>query len=177
MGDIFQVRFSQSDRKTWWKCSQSDLTRVWETLTCWLSTGVLKRCFLESGLMKSFTVCNFRNKVATTIILFFSKCLKFDAYSRNGLKKFEKVFGFRDHCNWFGDDNFSKSRKGYLSLAVNVLRNTPKIFHITKGDIFQVSFCQSDEKIWWKFSHADFTRIWDPLTCWLAKGFLKQSLF
>ena len=28
----------------------------------------LKRCFLESGLTKSFTACKFRNKVAMTII-------------------------------------------------------------------------------------------------------------
>ena len=34
-----------------------------------------------------------------------------------------------------------------MSLAVNVLRNTPKIEHITKGDIFQVSVSHSDEKV------------------------------
>ena len=34
-----------------------------------------------------------------------------------------------------GDDKFSQSWTGYLALAVNVLRNTPKIQHITKGDV------------------------------------------
>ena len=52
--------------------------------------------FLESGLIESLRVCNFRNKVAMTII-FFSKCLKFDEESRNGRKESEKVFGFKDN--------------------------------------------------------------------------------
>ena len=34
-----------------------------------------------------------------------------------------------------GDDKFSQSWTGYLALAVNVLPNTPKIQHITKGDV------------------------------------------
>ena len=35
------------------------------------SKGILKRCFLESELTKSLTVCNFRNKVGMTTIFFF----------------------------------------------------------------------------------------------------------
>ena len=46
-----------------------------------------KHCFLKSGQTKSFTVSNFRNKVAKTII-FFSKCLKFDVDSGNANKNF-----------------------------------------------------------------------------------------
>ena len=41
---------------------------------------------------------------------------------------------------------FSRIRREYLSLAVNVSTNSPKGSHITKRDIFQVSFPQSDEK-------------------------------
>ena len=37
-------------------------------------------------------------------------------------------------------------RRDYLLTAVKVLTNSPKISHITKRDIFQVSFPQSDEK-------------------------------
>ena len=59
--------------------------------------GCSERSFLESGLNKSFTVCNFRNKVAMKIT-FFSKCLKFDVDSRNGRKKSEKIVGFKDNC-------------------------------------------------------------------------------
>ena len=89
-------------------------------------------------------------------------------------KKIEKVVGFKDNCIWIGHDKFTQSRIGYLSLAVNVLRNTPKIEHITKGDIFKIKVSQSDERIWWKCSHEHFTRVLDPLTCWLSKSVLER---
>ena len=57
---------------------------------------VVKLRFLESALMKFFTVSNFGNTLAMTI-MFFSKCLKFDVESRNGTKNLEKVFSFSDH--------------------------------------------------------------------------------
>ena len=35
-----------------------------------------------------------------------------------------------------------------LSLAVNVLTNSPKISDITKRDMLQLNFCESNEKLW-----------------------------
>ena len=55
----------------WWKCSDGDFTRLCDSLTCWFSKEFLTRCFLKSGLTKSFTVCNFQNKVAMRIRVFF----------------------------------------------------------------------------------------------------------
>ena len=37
-------------------------------------------------------------------------------------------------------------RREYLSSAVKVLRNSPKVSDITKTNILQQNFCQSDEK-------------------------------
>ena len=37
-------------------------------------------------------------------------------------------------------------RREYLSSAVSVLTNTPKISDITKKDIFRLNFSDSDEK-------------------------------
>ena len=106
-------------------CFHADFTRVWDHLTCGLWKGVLKRCFLESGLTKSLTVFNFRNKVAMTIIFFFFwKCLKFDVDSRKGLKEREKNFGFSDNCIWIGEEKFSQSRTGYMS-SQSVRYETP----------------------------------------------------
>ena len=138
-----QIRLSQSDEKIWSKCSHAPFSRVYEPLTCWISKGVLKRCFLESGLNKSLTVCNFRNKVAITIILFF-KMFKISS----GTKNTKKVFRYKDNCIPIWDNKFSQYQTGYFSLAVNVLGNTPKISHITEGDVFQIRFSLSDEKIW-----------------------------
>ena len=44
-----------------------------------------------------------------------------------GQKNQKKIFGFKDNCIWTGDDKFSQSWKGYLSLVVNMLRNTSTI--------------------------------------------------
>ena len=64
-------------------------------------------------------------------------------------------------------------KRCFLS-AVNVLTKTPRISNLNKGDIFQITFCQSDEKICKKCFHADFTSVWDPSTCWLSKKILKR---
>ena len=48
-------------------------------------------------------------------------------------------------------------------------------FNISLTLIFsKTRFSQSNEKIWWKWSHANFTRVWDILTCWLSKRVLKR---
>ena len=36
---------------------------------------------------------------------------------------------------------------------------------MSKGDILQIMFSQSAEKIWWNYCNADFTRVWYILTC------------
>ena len=81
------------------------------------------------------------------MIFFFSKCLKFDVDSRNSTKESAIFVVFKYNCISIGDDKFSQPGTGFSSLAVNVLRNTPKIQHIIKGDILKIRFSQSNEKI------------------------------
>ena len=116
MGDVFQVRVSQSDEKIWWKCSHASFTRVWDPLTCWLSRGVRNSVFLESKLTKSFTACNFRNKVAMTIFLLFKMFkiwCRFQKWKKKNSKKFSvlNIIAFesrttnslnleKDTCHW-----------------------------------------------------------------------------
>ena len=76
-------------------------------------------------------------------IIFFLKMFKISS----GTKKTQKVFRFKDNCISIWDNKFSQYQTGYFSLAVNVLGNTPKISHITEGDVFQIRFSLSDEKI------------------------------
>ena len=61
-------------------------------------------------------------------------------------KKSEKAFSFLDNCIRIGCHKFSGLGKEYLSSAVNVLTSSPNISHITKRDISQPNFPQSDEK-------------------------------
>ena len=128
---------SQTDEKICWKWSNVDFTMVWDPLTCWLSKGALKQCFLESCLTKSLTVCNFRKKVGMTII-FCSKCLKFDLVSRYGIKKREEVFDFKGNFIWIYDHKFSECRTGYFHWQP-MCYETPLRFNTSLTVIFSKS--------------------------------------
>ena len=84
-----------------------------------------------------FTVCNFGNILAMTII-FFLKLVKFDVDFRKGTKNSEKVFRFPDTCIWIGSWKFWQYWAGYLPSAVNVLK-TPLRFNLTLGETFSKS--------------------------------------
>ena len=75
-----------------------------------------------------------------------------------------------DNCIWIGSDKFSQSWIEYLSYAVNVLRNNPKISANTRGEIFQISLTENDKKhdkstpmeisqVFETLSHADCQRV------------------
>ena len=103
---------------------------------------------LESVLTKFFTVNKFGNTVAVTTI-FSSKTLKVSCRFKKWKKNWEKVFYFLyflDNCIWNGSGKFSQSWTRYISSAVNVVTKTPKILPSTRGDIFQISVHDNDEK-------------------------------
>ena len=62
-----------------------------------MSKDLLKRRYLESGLTKTLTVCNFGNTLAMTMT-FFLKCLMYDEHSKKGKKNGEKsVWSLRSY--------------------------------------------------------------------------------
>ena len=69
---------------------------------------------------------------------------KFDVDFRIEVKNVEKVFCFLDNWIWIGCGKFLLLQTKYLSSAVNVLANSPKLLDITKRNIFQPSFPQSN---------------------------------
>ena len=75
---------------------------------------------------------------------------------------------------WLRNCKFSQSPTGYLPSAVNWLTNTSIISNFQKGDVFEVILVRSDQKIWSKYSLADFTIVCHPLTCWISKEVLKR---
>ena len=158
-----------------YKRSQEDFASIWDAFTYWISKRFLKQHFSESGLTKIFTVYNFGNTFAMTII-FSSECLKVDWYSRNGTENWVKRFRFSYNCIWIGSCKFSQYWTRYLPSAVNVVRSTPKISFNTREDIFEINFPENYEKTWQKRSHGDFASIQDTFTCWLSKRFLKWRL-
>ena len=67
-------------------------------------------------------------------VIFFWKCLKFNADSKNTEKTPEKIFCFWDKRIWIVFIHLSLLLREYLSLAVNVLRKGLKSFHVSKSD-------------------------------------------
>ena len=68
---------------------------------------------------------------------FFSKCLKFHAHFRKGIKNPEKVLRFSDNSVSSFFRKFCILRHRELSSAVNVLANTLKIYDQNKEVFFQ----------------------------------------
>ena len=60
-------------------------------------------------------------------------------------KKIEKIFFFWDNCIQIGYVKLSLLSREYLSSAINVLKNSLKILHITKRDLFQLNYLHSDQ--------------------------------
>ena len=75
---------------------------------------------------------------------FYSRYSKSNLDFRNGEKNWEKVVCFWDNCIWIiGIVRVSLLRKGYLSLAANVLTSSPKTWHVNKRDFFQLKWLES----------------------------------
>ena len=71
-------------------------------------------------------------------VIFLWKCSKFNTDPKNAKKYSEKIFGFWDKCIWIVCILLFLLIGEYVSLAVNVLRNALKNFHVSKSD-----FCNS----------------------------------
>ena len=84
-------------------------------------------------------------------------------------------FCFWDNCIWRCCNRLSLLRTEYLSLAVNVLTNSPKILHITKRAFFQLSCLHNDQWIWERRCLLDFNSVSAHLSCYLLQGPLKRD--
>ena len=145
--DFFQIHRLGSDNWIRSRCCDADFNSAWVCLPCCLSKDPLKRDFLDIYLT------TFSESVTSKIqnlwgSSFDSKCLKFNVDFKNAAKNWEKVFCFWDNCIWIGIVKLSLLRTGYFSSAANVLRSSPKIWHVNKRDFFELNFLASDQWIW-----------------------------
>ena len=78
--------------------------------------------------------------------------------------------------NWIGTGilKFSLLRTGYFSSVANMLRSSPKIWHVNKRDFLQLNFLASDRWIWQRCCNGDLNSAWARLPCCFAKDPLKQ---
>ena len=59
--DFLQFNLTDSDQYMWWRCYCADYNSVWDCLPCYMSKGLVKRCFLGICRRTSFTASNFEN--------------------------------------------------------------------------------------------------------------------
>ena len=113
-------------------------------LTCRLLKGPMKEDFLEIWLRPFFGVPNFGNTWGMRVILFW-KCTMFKLHFKSAVSNWENVLSFWDYCIWIGCLILSLLTREYLLLAVNILKNIFKTFHVTKRDLFQLNCFGSHE--------------------------------
>ena len=89
-------------------------------------------------------------------VIFFWKVRKILSKFQKCRRKFQKFFSFLNKCIWIDCVNLSLLRTENLWPAVNVFTKSPKIFHITKRDFFQLSFLYID---WYKYAEGSLVRI------------------
>ena len=114
-------------------------------------TMLLVKGFSQTGLFRHlshyvFRVRNFKiTKAMRAFIL--SKCLKFHLDFKNEAKISVNIFSFWDNCIWIVIVKLSLLRRGYFSLAANVLTSSPKIWHVNNRDFLQLKWICSDQTV------------------------------
>ena len=83
----------------------------------------------------------FGQYISYKVNVFFFKIFKI-SFRFAELRKQISIFNFI----WIGCIKLSLLRREYLSSAVNVLTNSPIIFHVTKRDFFLLKWLNSDRK-------------------------------
>ena len=128
-------------------CCLADFDSVSARLPCYFLKGPLKRDFLDIYLTTFFGLHKFK-KTSAMRVIFFLKTFKIESKfwkTKKKKKKRKKVFCFWGNCIWRCCYKSSVLRRQYLSLAVNVLTNSPNILHITKRDFVRLSCLHSHQ--------------------------------
>ena len=127
-----------------WKGSQNYIKILWCRFEKCLGTCAMLvvEASSETRLFRHlsnhvFGVRNFRNIKAMRVMFFFKR-FRISAWLQKSRKRLRKTFFFTDNCIWIGIVKLSLLRTGYLSSESNVLTSSPKIWHVNKGDFFQL---------------------------------------
>ena len=108
---------------------------------------------------------------------FFWKFSKLNLISKMQKKKVENIFCFWESWIWKCSYKLSLLSRKYLLLAVNGLKNSPEILHITQRGFFSLNFLQRDESMWWRCCRSALNCVSAGLPFYLPKGLLKRNTF
>ena len=140
-----------------------------------LNTLISKECSEIRVLGRSSNHI-FRNQSLRVCWSFFSKYSKFYVHFGNPIKLRENLYGFEDNFIWTSCRSYCQLWQEYMWLGVNFLKSHPKFSYLTKRHDTQLNFFDINRTLEQKRCRADFTSVFDALTCWFPKGVLKQEL-
>ena len=145
-------------------------------LPCCLLKGPLKRNFLHVYLTTfSESVISEIKKLWRSS--FVSRCSKSNLDFKNVAKNSEKDFCFWDNCIWIGIVKLSLLRTGYFSSAANVLRSSPKIWHVNKRDFFKFNWPLQYSMNMIKMLWCRFQQCLGTFTMLFVEGSSEKTLF
>ena len=154
---------------------------MWWRFQQWFGnfTMLLVKTSSETGLFDIYVTTFFEVVISEIQRLwgssFFPKCSKSNIDFKNAVKDWENVFCLRVNCIWIGIVKFSLLRRGYFSLAGNVLTSRPKTWDVNNRDFFQLKWPASDQWSEQRCCDGDFNSDSARLPCCLSKGPLKQN--
>ena len=114
------------------------LGSICDAFICWLAKPFLKRCSWESFLTKIFTVCNFENILAITIIFSFKMVKLWCRFQKCNKKLKKKFFVFRKIASHFGVAN-SQNPEQDICHRQSIRKQKPPRFDLTLGETFSKS--------------------------------------
>ena len=136
-----------------------------------MSKGLLRREFLDIYLT-TFSEAQISEKKTLWGSYLVSKYSKFHLNFKNAGKNCEKVFCFSDNCTWISIVKLSPVRTRYFLSAANVLKSSPKIWHVNKRDFFQLILSMNRIKVLW----CRFQQCFATFTMLLVKGLSQTGL-
>ena len=140
-----------------------------------MSKDVLTLRWILSGVTKPWTVANFANTLPMTIF-FFLKMFQIWSRFHKCNKTPRKCFLFLRKLDLSRERQVLTIQNRILVIASPCVNKNPMISNFNQGDVFQIISRHSDEKIWEKCFHEDFTSVWNRLTCWLSKDVFETAL-
>ena len=105
-----QLKLFDINRKLGEKCHHADFSSVWDPLTGWLPTGVLKHGLSGIQVTTFFGLNKFKN-ISAMKLMFICKTLKFYVNFKDAINLAENVFCFEDNCGWTCCGSFSQLRQ------------------------------------------------------------------
>ena len=122
--------------------------QCWRTFIILLVEGSFQTDLFRYLSNYVFRIRNFGNTKAMRVIFGF-KTSKISPRFENCRNKFRKSFFVsRDNWIWIGIVKLSLLRTGFFLSVANVLTSRTKIWRVSKRDVFEQSFLDSEQWIW-----------------------------